>query len=437
MDFCDELVQRTFTLLKELRSVKQENIIPPPLVASPKCIRCSLVGICLPDEVHGLAAWEKEKRQEDATVEFTEREGRRSSSRTPKVSEVRRLFPARPDALPLYLQHQGAKIGRMGNKLVIKLGREKLQETRLIDVLSISLFGNVSITPQALQVILDRNIPVCHFSYSGWFRGLTASFSHQNVHLRQRQFALAADPEAPLVIARAMVAAKIRNGRVLLRRNHPDKLQRALRELSNLAAEAESAVDLEVLRGIEGYAGRIYFLRFPGMLKPPTPVEGTEKIDGLNFKFEQRNRRPPTDPVNALLSYLYGMLVKTCTVALQAIGFDPCQGFLHQIRPGRPSLALDLMEEFRPIISDSVVLTLINNGEVKATDFIYRGVAVALKNEGRRKVIRAYERRLQTLVTHPVFGYTISYRRVIEIQGRLLARHLLGELDDYHPFRTR
>ena len=155
------------------------------------------------------------------------------------------------------------------------------------------------------------------------------------------------------------------------------------------------------------------------------------------FDFHGRNRRPPRDPVNALLSFLYAMLMKDMLVTLIGVGFDPYLGFYHQPKYGRPALALDLMEEFRPLVGDSVVISLINNGEIRPGDFVARAGAVALTDSGRRRVLEAYERRLDTLVTHPLFGYQLSYRRVFEVQARLLARFLLGEIGYYPAFCTR
>jgi CRISP-associated protein Cas1 len=155
------------------------------------------------------------------------------------------------------------------------------------------------------------------------------------------------------------------------------------------------------------------------------------------FSFEHRNRRPPRDPVNCLLSYVYGLLVKELTVTLNGIGFDPYLGFYHRPRFGRPALALDIAEEFRPIVGDSVVLTLINNGEVAPSDFVVRAAGVALTPAGRKSVIGAYERRMQQEIKHPLFGYTVSYRRILEVQGRLLAAFMLGEVPEYVAFTTR
>jgi CRISPR-associated protein Cas1 len=168
-----------------------------------------------------------------------------------------------------------------------------------------------------------------------------------------------------------------------------------------------------------------------------TTVTQPDKQTWARFDFTKRNRRPPRDPVNALLSFVYAMLLKDLVATLVGVGLDPYLGFYHQPRYGRPALALDLMEEFRPLVADSVVINLINNGEVRPTDFITRAGACALTPHGRKQVLEGYERRLDTLVTHPHFGYAISYRRIFEVQARLLARHLTGEINFYPAFCTR
>jgi len=201
-------------------------------------------------------------------------------------------------------------------------------------------------------------------------------------------------------------------------------------ELKRYSESARKTDEASSLLGIEGMAARTYFSAFNGMLK-------NNAGESWSFDFNGRNRRPPLDPVNALLSYAYALLVKDITVTLLAVGFDPYLGFYHTLRYGRPSLALDLMEEFRPIVADSVVLWIINNRVLADEDFIKRGRMVALKAEARKKFISAYERRLDALITHPVFGYRISYRRVLEVQARLLGRFLTGEIGEYPSFRTR
>jgi len=198
------------------------------------------------------------------------------------------------------------------------------------------------------------------------------------------------------------------------------------------ATDAENATSLANLLGIEGNAAKSYFAGFPLM------VPDSRREDGaMGFEFVNRNRRPPSDPINALLSYAYALLTKEVMVACWSAGLDPHLGFYHQAKYGKPSLALDLMEEFRPIIADSTVITAANTGAVTPADFVRRGGAVALEPAGRRAFLQAYERRMETEITHPVFSYRISYRRVLHVQVRLLARLLLGEIAQYPAFTTR
>jgi CRISPR-associated protein Cas1 len=166
-------------------------------------------------------------------------------------------------------------------------------------------------------------------------------------------------------------------------------------------------------------------------------LNAAKEGDPLRFEFENRNRRPATDPVNAMLSFAYAMLVRELTATLSAVGFDPYRGFYHQPRYGRPALALDMMEPFRPILADSAVITAVNNGEIKPGDFVWAGRACALSSSGRKKMIAAFERRLATEITHPVFGYRLSYRRLLEVQARLLGRHLMGEIPELPPVEPR
>jgi CRISPR-associated protein Cas1 len=250
--------------------------------------------------------------------------------------------------------------------------------------------------------------------------------AHKNVELRIAQFSTAAAGRASLPLARSFVVGKIKNCRTLLRRHLQQDADRLLPQLAELAQKAESAADAPSLLGVEGMAAKLYFSGLTTLFK----------ADAV-FDLQKRNRRPPRDPVNALLSFVYAILVKELTVAVYSCGFDPMLGFFHRPRYGRPSLALDLAEEFRPLVGDSVVLTLINNREISPDDFIRRAGGVALTDRGRRAVLAAIERRMETLVTHPVFGYRISYRRVLEVQARLLARTVTGEIEAYPSFCTR
>ena len=227
-----------------------------------------------------------------------------------------------------------------------------------------------------------------------------------------------------------MIAGKIKNCRVLLRRNGEDAVTRRVAQLAALAEQAEQAEDAASLLGIEGTAARLYFEAFPSLLT------GAARLPGPSFT-GLRNRRPPTDAVNCLLSFCYGLLTKELLAACLAVGFDPYIGLYHRPRFGRPALALDLAEEFRPLLADSTVLTCVNNREVGPSDFLVRAGRVTLTAEGRKAVIRSWERRMTTEVRHPMFGYKVSYRRAVELQARILAARLTGELPAYTPLVTR
>jgi CRISPR-associated protein Cas1 len=207
-------------------------------------------------------------------------------------------------------------------------------------------------------------------------------------------------------------------------------MARCVGQLKALADQAEQAESAASLLGIEGTAARLYFEAFPALLTAADALPGPS-FTGL------RNRRPPTDAVNCLLSFCYSLLTKEMLAACLAVGFDPYIGLYHRPRFGRPALALDLAEEFRPLLADSTVLRLINNREIAASGFLVRAGAVTLTADGRKTVIRAWERRMTTSVRHPLFGYQVSYRRAVELQARILAARLTGELDAYQPLVTR
>jgi CRISPR-associated endonuclease Cas1 len=292
--------------------------------------------------------------------------------------------------------------------------------------------GAVDVTAPTLHELMRREIPVSWYSGGGWFLGHTTGTGHRNVELRTAQYRASFDPAFCLRFARRLVASKLRNSRTLLRRNWrgeepPEALLGGLQRAARAAGEAKG---LPELLGVEGNGAAIYFGGF-GMTLRSEP----EMVGG--FEFQNRNRRPPTDPVNAILSFIYALLVRELNVILSAVGFDSYRGFYHQPRYGRPALALDMMEPFRPLIADSVALTTINNGEVKPGDFVYAGRACALAPAGRKRIIAAFERRLAQEITHPLFGYRLSYRRLLEVQARLLGRHLSGEIAELPAIEPR
>ncbi|MDP2832013.1 MAG: CRISPR-associated endonuclease Cas1 [Pseudomonadota bacterium] len=415
--------------------------IPPPLEDSPKCPRCSLAGICLPDEVRFL---------NEAPI------------------APRPLFAREQLSSPLYVQSPRAWLRKDEDRIVIEVEKAKAGEARLNDVSQLVLFGSSGLSTPLLHELMKREIPVSFHTYGGWFIGHVVGLGHRNAETRMHQYRQSFDPKACLHLARGWVAAKIANSRTMLRRNWrggdeksgqededeafeqfgkeqagdgitdtankpvapdhaPEDLLRSLKEDAHHALRAGS---LEELLGIEGIAARRYFQNLTHLLRH-------DDDPSLSFDFMGRNRRPPKDPVNAMLSFAYAMLTREWHIALTAVGLDPYRGYYHQPRFGRPALALDMMEPFRPLVADSAVLTAINNGEVRGTDFIRAAGSCAMSDSGRKRFIAAFERRMGHEVTHPLFGYQLSYRRLFEVQARLLIRHLSGEIPDYPNFVTR
>ncbi len=394
------------TLLHELREAAARSEPPQPLVDSPKCPRCSLVSICLPDEINALRL-----RRERAPV--------------------RRLLARRPEAAPLYVQEPGSVVRLAKGRIDVSRDGERVASLRLVDVVEVALFGGVSITGPALRELAAAGIPVTHFTFGGRFQAMTVGIETNNVELRIAQFRHADDTTFCLEAARLFVQAKIRNCRVLLRRNGGEGASDAVRELSRLARRAGTVGDLKALLGIEGAAAREYYRAFAVLLR------GRKGSEEMLFDFQRRSRRPPRDRANAVLSFLYALLAKECTLAARRVGLDPLLGFYHRPRFARPALALDLMEEFRSVIADSVLLGLVNRGRLGPGDFYARAGTVTLTPSGRKTVIAAFEARMTTSVTHPTFGYSAVYRRALELQARLLGATLLGEIPAYRPFTIR
>jgi len=260
----DDLITRTLALLHEARTIADRGEIPPPLEDSPKCPRCSLVGICLPDEVTFL----------------------NGGRYIVKPDDVRRLVTVRDDALPMYVQTQGAVVGKQSDTLTVRYKSEIIATAKLLTISNLSIFGNIQVTAQATRELLDRGIPICHFTFGGWLKGMTASMEHKNVELRIAQFRAAGDRLVSLSIAKEIVVAKVRNCRVLLRRNHPNAPAAALKELERLAKAVTGTDTFQNLLGIEGAAARVYFSHFGDMLR----------VRGAEFDFRTRSRRPPQGP---------------------------------------------------------------------------------------------------------------------------------------------
>lgn len=375
---------------------------PAPLIDSPKCPRCSLVGLCMPDETNAMLL---------------------RSDRPP-----RRIISPDPDAQPLYVTEQGAYVSVKGGRLVVTVKREPIVDVRLFDVTHLCIFGHVQVTTEALTRLWAVDAAVLWMSYGGWLNGWASASPGKYVQLRRRQVLCMTDVGT---IPARMIEGKIRNQRTLLRRNAKTPLSEAVpTSLASLAISAANAETTASLLGFEGTAARIYFANFAKML-------GQGVAPAAMFDDHGRTRRPPTDPVNAVLSFCYALLVKDLVATCLAVGLDPYLGVLHSPRYGRPALALDLAEEFRPLVADSVVIQVFNNGEVGESDFIVRNAGCQLTAPGRRSVIAAYERRLGMQITHPLFGYRISYRRCMDVQARIFASVIIGELPEYVPLVTR
>jgi len=444
------LLALTEKTILDARGTVESQRMPPPLVDSPKCPKCSLVGICLPDETtHCSKMLPKDAAGSSQRLLFdigpvspTDFLDEPADLRT---NPVRQLVTSRDERKAVYLNTPRLYVGKSGEVLKVKDKDKVVQEIRLKDVSQVNLMGAVQISTQAVQGLMQAEIPLLYFSMGGWFYGMTQSVGLKNIMWRREQFRRADDERFCLRLAKKLVEGKIRNQRTLLMRNHVEPPADALRFMKAIMGEAERTESSSSLLGMEGVAARTYFQHFGGMLKIGRSREADDDLafgeqndsSLVSFDFQKRNRRPPRDPVNALLSLGYSLLAKDLTVACAAVGLDPYLGYYHQPRFGRPALALDLMEPFRPLVVDSAVLTAINQRMVTEKHFNQAGDSVALTPQGRKAFFQAYEQRMDQLVTHPIFGYRVSYRRILEIQVRLLARLLTGEIGIYPVFVTR
>lgn len=336
----------------------------------------------------------------------------------------------------LYIQTQGSYLRLDHETLKIEVEKEVRHQIPLHHLGAIVVFGNVLLSPFLIHRCAEDGRDLVWLSEYGQFKARLSGPTTGNVLLRRSQHNTITNSDAALFIARYIVAGKLQNSRSVLMRaareanNIADKT--ALAKAASIHAEAihntETVSDIEKLRGVEGYAAKSYFAAFSHMIRTNREA----------FTFSQRSRRPPRDPINALLSLLYTLLAGECVAACEGVGLDPQMGFLHVMRPGRPSLALDLMEELRAPLADRLVLTLINRSQIKPDDFIERpGGAIHLAEEARKTVLAAYQKRKQEEVTHLVAGSKVPFGLVAHIQARLIARHLRGDIPSYQPFIQR
>ena len=406
--FDKELREKTLRYVAEARSLLDSRKIPKP-VHDNRCNGCSVRPICLPDEVAYLH-------------ELDER---------PK-----RIKPALGIDNVLYVDEPGCAIKKTGERLLVVKENDVLRDIPLIHLGQVVISGNVNLTTPAMQTLLHEGIPVVFLSAYGRYHGALTPQVSRNSLLRRAQHRVAGDEAQCLALSKAFVRGKLVNMRTMLQRRKwqaTDSTDSALEPLlANIKAmqamekRIDRATELSELLGIEGNASASYFGSFGFMLKKE-----------MGFDFQRRSRRPPADATNALLSFAYSLLTADLMSAIQIVGLDPYVGFFHQLKYGKPCLALDLMEEFRPIVADSVVITLINNRRIKPEDFTQSHGGWYLKERCRKVFYTAYETRKNETITHPVFKYKLTFRRAMELQVRLLAKYLTGEIDRYMPLTIR
>ena len=397
-----QLIEKTIDTINQFKKDIQSSIAPEPIKNRSKCPRCSLVKVCLPEE------WYHLKKEEQT---------------------IRPLSIKRESKLPIYIQSYKGKIFKKGYRLFMEYDDNK-KSVPFQDISELVIMGNINITTVCLMELMRREIPISWHSYSGWFVGFSQGVGHKNAKLRQEQHKKSLDNSFCLNFAKDLIRAKILNCRTLLRRNwkEREKPEFSLMQLKKYADLALKAKNFEELLGIEGYCAKEYFKSFNHLIKSNS---------SYIFHFEKRNKRPPKDSVNLLLSFSYAMLTRLWTHSLASAGFDPFCGFYHKSSYGRPALALDMMEPFRPLICDSSVLSAINNGELSAEGFKMSGGRVDWTEKNKKAFIAVFERRLSQEITHPIFKYKLTYKQLLKIQARLFVRYIYGELDKFPHIITR
>ncbi|HBB32370.1 MAG TPA: CRISPR-associated endonuclease Cas1 [Cyanobacteria bacterium UBA8803] len=331
----------------------------------------------------------------------------------------------------LFLVEQDTLVRQTDERLEVFKHKQRLIDVPLCKLEAVVIYGQVSVTAPTLRALNDRSIPVTYLSEGGRTVGTVLPEPNPNALLRSRQYKASFEADRTLAIAREFVRGKLFNQHTILARfsrkeQRSTTIEAALKSLKCCQNSLGTADSLNTLRGYEGQGAASYF----GVLG--------ELLAGTPWQFSKRTRQPPTDPVNALLGFGYALLYGDCRAAIHGVGLDPYQGFLHGERYGRANLALDLMEEFRPIFVDALVLQVLRNGQFNRESFIkHPGGGVMLVDEARKRFIMAYEERKHTKFKHPVFEMQVDYRRALILQARLLAKHLMGELDAYLPLKVR
>ncbi len=336
----------------------------------------------------------------------------------------------------LFVTTEGAYLKKEGQAVVVRIEKKSRLRIPLHNLDGIVCFGHIGCSPALMAACAKAGVSLSFMTPYGGFQAAVLGFSPGNVLLRRQQYRFADSDEKTLELAKKFVAGKITNARSVLLRAARDtksescslRLKQNAKTLSFDVGFADKATTLDQLRGIEGDSANRYFQSLNDMISPAAK----------GFSFTVRSRRPPLDPLNALLSFLYSMLAHDARSACEAVGLDSAVGFLHRDRPGRPGLALDLIEEFRSFIVDRLVLSLINRRQISVTDFVVtESGAVLLKDQPRKNVLAAFQARKQDTITHPLLGEKTTIGLLVHLQARLLARHLRGDIDGYPPFIWR
>ncbi|MHA2616645.1 MAG: CRISPR-associated endonuclease Cas4g/Cas1g [bacterium JZ-2024 1] len=438
VEFTQELRQKTLEFSRQAMEILHSEEIPPP-VADERCSGCALLSICLPFEVSSL----KEKKE-----------------------PPERIIPRIQSGKILYVDEQGAFLTKKGGEVIVSKsipGEKKSEILRKVPAAyldQIILVGNITISTQLLRYLMRANVDIVYFSTHGKYEGRFVPSLQKNAIARKCQFHALFDQDSSLRFARGFILGKLHNCRTILMRHlraRKEKIQQSQEEvqtpeistaleeacqtLQSLINRIPNVTRIEELLGIEGAGASAYFKVFGMLIKQETLQNSSQTqstAQKWSFHFEKRTRRPPADPVNALLSFGYALLLSDMVSALTIAGLDPYAGFYHKERYGRPNLALDLMEEFRPIVVDSLVLAGINKSVFSPSDFeqkMFGGIYLA--ESGRKKFFRLYAQKILTEIEHPLFGYKATYRRIFEVQARLLAKVLQKELEEYVPFTVR
>lgn len=380
---------------------------PLPLLNDARCKGCSLQPLCLPDEVNYQRFL---NRPEDLTP--------------------RKFWPWRDDGVHIVVQQWGTKIGVSGSSMRIRDKEGKIiKEYPISSIESLTIMGTPQISTQAIQSLAERNIPISFLSSAGRSIAVIDPLDSISAKIRCAQVHVFEDEKRILQLTKALIRAKIANQRTMLKRNWDELSPVIYTGLATMIKKVEQAKSLDEIRGYEGQAASLYFQDFYKMIKQEPFSE--------RFKKNGRKRRPAPDPVNAALSFAYTLLSNECVSALRQARLEPSIGMFHVNRSGRPAFALDLMEPFRPLIGDSVVITAINKCELREGHFLHTSNGYVLTDHGRKAFFRAYARRMDSYITHSVFEYRLSYRRMLSLHAKMIAAWIIDEIPDLNFLTTK